>query len=273
MRSLVITAAICAACLTACQSEENLKSLSLDPDKLELDSKGQTETIKANAVASTGAPAPASTAEWKSSDPSVVTVDGGKVTAVKSGEATITATLGKLSAQTKVTVSIPGAIELSPNPVTINGVGREVNLTAVLKDDNGRPIPGAVVLWRTNNKGVATVEDGKVTAVAAGSAILSALHADVKATVPVEVKELVFAKLAMKPPKLALKQGDTKPVSAMAVDGKGKPVEDVPFEWASSDESVAKVGEDGTVTAVGKGKAKITATASKKSTSCDVVVK
>ncbi len=43
--------------------------------------------------------------EWKSSDASVVTVDGGKVTAVAAGEAAVTASCGRMKAECKVRVT------------------------------------------------------------------------------------------------------------------------------------------------------------------------
>ena len=45
------------------------------------------------------------TVTWSSSNPSVATVNGGKVTAVKAGTATITAKSGEKSATCAVTVS------------------------------------------------------------------------------------------------------------------------------------------------------------------------
>jgi len=270
---LVTVACLLGLCFSACESEDNVKSLSLDPDKLELSAKGQTETLKANAIAPIGAPVGVVSLDWKSSDLSVVTVDNGKVTALKSGVATITGTFGKVSGTTKVMVSIPGSIEISPNGGTITGIDKDLQLSAVLKDDTGKPVPDAVVLWQTKSKSVATVENGKVTSVGPGVAKIVAMHADVSATAEVTVKVAEFAKLQVKPAKLALKRNQKKSVTVVALDAKNKPVADVPLHWASSNEKVAKVSDSGEVTAVGKGKAKITASANKKTATCDIAVK
>ncbi|HEY6104984.1 MAG TPA: Ig-like domain-containing protein, partial [Anaeromyxobacteraceae bacterium] len=121
---------------------------------------------------------------------------------------------------------------------------------------------------------VAMVVGGRVTGIGGGKATVSASVGSLKAEAPVTVKLPEFAKLALKPGKLALaKAGERGKLSAAALDRKGKPVAGVPVAWKSSAEAVARVAPDGTVTAVKKGKAKITASAGGKSASAEVTVK
>ena len=80
-----------------------VESITLDKEKLELIVGGSatlTATVKPDDAAD-------KTVTWSSSNPSVATVENGKVTAVKAGEATITAKAGEHTATCTVTVPVP----------------------------------------------------------------------------------------------------------------------------------------------------------------------
>ena len=106
---------------------------------------------------------------WKSSDESIATVSSdGVVTGVKSGFVTITCTSNAtgLSTTCKVTVA---TIALNKSSATIT-VGNTLTLKptvypTMLEDQS--------VTWKSSNKAVATVKNGKVTAVAAGTATIT----------------------------------------------------------------------------------------------------
>lgn len=96
-----------------------VESISLDSNEGKL-TVGNSHTIKA-----TVAPeevAAETTIEWSSSNEKVATVDSnGKVTAVSSGNATITATAGEESANYEVTVEQPKKVTTSNKTYTKNG--------------------------------------------------------------------------------------------------------------------------------------------------------
>lgn len=96
-----------------------VESITLDSNEGKL-TVGNSHTIKA-----TVAPeevAAKTTIEWSSSDEKVATVDSnGKVTAVSSGSATITATAGEESANYEVTVEQPKKVTTSNKTYTKNG--------------------------------------------------------------------------------------------------------------------------------------------------------
>lgn len=77
----------------------SVESVTLDNEELTL-YVGDTDTLTATVT-----PSGAATVTWKSSDSKVATVSNGKVTAVKEGTATITATAGGKSASCTVTVT------------------------------------------------------------------------------------------------------------------------------------------------------------------------
>ena len=118
---------------------------------------------------------------WLSSDEKVATVDDtGKVTAVNAGEAKITVTTddGGFTAECTVTVS--------PAPVDVEGIALDkdtatvyIGKTATLKAIfTPLSATNKNVTWESSNETVATVENGVVTAVAEGEAIITVTTED-----------------------------------------------------------------------------------------------
>ena len=138
------------------------------------------------------------TVTWSSSDPSIATVDeNGTVTAIAKGEAIITAeSADGVKAECKVTVEKKvAAIELSESEKTVF-VGDTFTITATVKPEDAF---NRTVTWSSSDPSIATVdENGTVTAIAKGEAIIIAESADgVKAEckVTVEKKESFGKKL------------------------------------------------------------------------------
>ena len=130
---------------------------------------------------------------WKSSNPSVATVNNGVVTAVGTGSTTITATAGGKSATAKITVSkktIPvTGISLNKTSETIylNSSTRTVALTATVAPVNAT---NKTITWTSNNPNVATVAaNGVVTIKGMGIAAISASTQGKTATYTVRVKQ------------------------------------------------------------------------------------
>ena len=157
--------------------------ISLDNDELLLGigSEGNlTATLTPNGASSS--------ITWSSSDEDVATVtQNGVVTGVAAGSATITARVSELIyAECEVTVtaaSIPAtSITLNKNSGTLVA-GQNITLTATVLPANTTDS----TTWSTSNNSVATVSDGVVTAVGAGSATITATageqHAEFALTV------------------------------------------------------------------------------------------
>lgn len=214
--------------------------------------------------------------EWSSSDESIVTVDqSGKVTAVGAGNAVITATMtngSEQSASCAYTVKpLVDEITLDKNTITIVS-GESNKLSETIIPDNAFD---STVTWNSNNTAVATVnESGVVKGKGAGVATIivtandgSGATASCEVTVIVLVSRISLnydAYKAFKGGKFTLKATVT-PNSASNKS----------LTWSSSNNSVAKVDENGVVTAINGGTATITATAndgSGVSDSCKVTV-
>ncbi len=145
--------------------------------------------------------------------------------------------------------------------------GETRRLTAKVSPDNAEY---ETVVWSSSNSGVASVtEDGTVTAIAAGEAVVTASagekKADCKVTVTVPVTGITLDK-----EELALTIGgeSVKLTATVAPEN----ATDKSVTWASEDPSVATVAEDGTVTPVAAGTTKVTAEASGFKAECAVTV-
>lgn len=191
-----------------------------------------------------------SNAVWSSSDISVATVDSkGYVTAVGSGTCVITAKSNGKSynitinstyvPQTPVTEVDAGTLSLSSEkPAALITIS----------------VPsGTEIAWSSDNESVAVVDgSGKVTAVGSGTCRITALVNGVKyiTTVVSTFSGAVDEKII----------GD---VNLTNENPQAKITLTVPsgtqINWSSSDETVAKVDQEGNITAVGKGECTVTA--------------
>ena len=105
-------------------------------------------------------------------DESIAKLEGNKLVAVSDGTTKITATSGIVKTSAKVTVGKAiESITLDSNEGVLT-VGNSVTVTATVTPDNAT---NATVNWTSSDETVATVDsNGKVTAVAAGNATITA---------------------------------------------------------------------------------------------------
>lgn len=124
------------------------------------------------------------TVTWSSSNPEVASVEGGLVLAVNGGNATITATAGGVSASCAVTVTVPvSGIVLDHNTLELDE-GQTALLTATVSPSDAS---APEVTWSSSDSEVASVEGGLVTALKAGSAIITAVSGEKSASCRVTV--------------------------------------------------------------------------------------
>ena len=131
---------------------------------------------------------------WTSSDSSIATVDAtGLVTGVKQGKATITAkitgTKGEFSATSEVTVTekiVPVSSVTLNNTIISVKKGSTAALTATVLPEDATD---KAVTWTSGDSSIATVADGTVTGVKAGTTTITATAGDKSATAVVTVTE------------------------------------------------------------------------------------
>lgn len=132
------------------------------------------------------------------------------------------------------------------------------------------------ITWASSNAGVAAVgEDGTVTAVAAGTATISASAEGADpVTCTVTVKEAPKKDLVLRSiyqsEGTALEQFSMSvgaPAVPMTVDGTDSTV-----KWSTEDSSIATINSDGEVTAVKSGKTMVVAVVDGQTLKCEVIV-
>ena len=126
--------------------------------------------------------------------------------------------------------------------------------------------------WSSSNPSTVKVENGKLTALQEGTATITAKCGEKTATCTVTVQKADVAaeSVTLDLSSMELAVGGTARLTATV-----KPDEATvkTVQWSSSDDSVATVAADGTVTAVREGTATITAKCGEKSADCTVTVK
>ena len=170
--------ATCAVTVTATTVPVSGVSLNKDSTSLYV---GDTETLTATITPDN---ATNKNVTWSSDDTSVATVDtSGLVTAVGAGTATITVTTVDQSKTATCEVTVAAAtvpvtgVTLSQNQVSLyyNRTPNTLTLTATVAPANAT---NKAVTWTSSNPSVATVENGVVTALACGTAVITATAAD-----------------------------------------------------------------------------------------------
>ena len=162
--------------------------IKVSPDTLTLNRKDETAQLTAEVIPSY---ADNTRVKWKSSDENVVTVDEkGKVTAVGNGTATITVTSvsGNYTATVAVTVKIPVEIEkisIEAEKETLTKIGESTELKVKIEPENA---DAQKLIWKSGDEMIAAVdENGKVTAIGNGTAIITVTTEDGKNTASITI--------------------------------------------------------------------------------------
>ena len=270
----VITAALFSFMMISCKPEEAdtpdtpvtpppttiaVTGVSISKSTLPL-TEGDSETLTATVSPSN---ATNKAVNWSSSDAGVASVSDGKVTALKPGTTTITVSTadGGKTATCAVTVE---AKKIPVTGVTLDkeetGLveGEEVTLVATLAPENATE---KTVEWSSSDEKVATVKDGKVTAVAPGTATITVKTVDGSKTatckVTVEKKGIPVNKVTLNKTTQTLEIGSEVTLVATVSPSNAS---NKKLTWSSSNSEVATVDQNGKVKAVKAGTSSITVT-------------
>jgi trimeric autotransporter adhesin len=202
---------------------------------------------------------------WSSSNGNVATVSGtGLVTAAGPGSAIITATSEDKSGTITFSVTVVPVISVSVSPASAERfVGQTQTFTATPRDSIGGALTGRTVVWGSSPSSVATINasDGQATAVAPGSATITATVEGVAGTASLTVQAVPVASVEVSPSAATIFVGGTQALSAVARDAGGNILTGRTVSWSSNASGVASVNATtGVVTGVSAGPATITAT-------------
>ena len=214
---------------------------------------------------------------WTSSNEKVATINEGVITPVGVGTATLTATsrAGGKTATCTVTVKDPNSVSLQSIEMKTDKIALKQGETGwVGVTYNPSNVTDKVLTWASSNTDVATVSEGNIKAVGAGTATLTAKSRDGGKTAKCEVTvtdgTVKVQSISLKSTTEILTKGSTKTIYAVYNPSN---VTDKVLTWSSSNTGVATVSE-GVVKAVGTGVATITAKSRDggKTATCTVVV-
>ena len=216
---------------------------------------------------------------WESSNPAVASVNGGVITALSYGNATITASYDGVSASCEVqvleTIHVESIVITSSVTFNKTGIGQQLSVTVYPSNATNKS-----VVWSTSNSSVATVSSsGYVTAVAPGNATITARSVDGNKTSTCSITvngEQLSISLTSTTVRLKVGQSTSIGASLSPYTVTGKTV-----LWASTNTSIATVSgtmitnniSNGTITGVSVGTTTIIAVVGVNiSASCTVIV-
>lgn len=246
----------------------------VSPDNRVLRSRGQKAELQAIARDRHGHVLHSPELSWRSSAPDVVSVTGEVAVALRSGRAVVQVSSGGARASSTFHVSIPARITVRPQTAELDGTNPSVPVELTVKDDAGRQVRDAAVVWASSDPAIARVEDGRIVGSSMGLARLTASAGEAQAEVEVRVFRADLARIAVQPSRHVFDHpGQTIRLKALGYSAKGAPLGEVPAVWAVSGSGVATVDETGTVTATGRGRALVSARAVKRRAAVEVYVK
>lgn len=193
---------------------------------------------------------------YTSSDLSVAIVnESGMVIAKKSGIVEIAVVTADGGYKDSIKITITSPVE----GVKLNTSNVELGLkdTYILKASLTPNYPdNANVTWSSSNTSVAKVENGKVTAVGIGTAIITVTTKDggYKATAKITVKDLT-TNVTLNKNTIQLIKGESTKLNATITP---KNINDKTLIWTSSNSNIATVDSNGNILAKSPGVAKIT---------------
>lgn len=205
------------------------------------------------------------TLRWSSSDESIAKVEGGVITAVSAGDATISITGGKVGSETDpVTIKVHVRNRLQKiefaTKTTYIAVGGTQQLTVLFT-------PNVAIndklIWKSSDDSIVTVTDeGVITGIKVGSAMISCYAEDmgpnqlITCMVYVTDALVVANNLTVLPESATMQVGEILQMDAVFDPDN---TTDQSIRWSSSDESIITITEGGLVTAQAVGQATITA--------------
>ena len=189
-----------------------------------------------------------SSVQWKSSNPSIVTVNSlGDGFAVSSGNAQVIATAAAtgIFGQSTITVSPAALASIAvtpPNSSGALGTAQQFAATGTYTDGSTQDLT-ASALWRSSNTTVATIgASGQASTKAAGLTTISATSGSIVGSTNWTVTQATLVSIAVTPAIPSLPLGETQQFTATGTFTDGS-IQDITntVKWSSSDSTAATI--------------------------------
>lgn len=240
-----------------------LQSITINGDETLSKNEEKTLTVTYNPTNTTDN----KTVDWESSNPEIVSIDStGKITGKKGGTAKITATVGNVKAEKEVKVVVPiESVSLSGDDSILKGETKRLTATINPEDTTD----DKTITWSSDNENVLFVDqNGQIRGIKEGTANVKAVVAGKETTKQITVNEIHINSIAI--------DGDQEfeMIKNLSVTiNPENTTDDKGVVWKTNNEKVARVDNDGKVTALKEGEATITATVGTNETSVKINVK
>jgi uncharacterized protein YjdB len=182
------------------------------------------------------------------------------------------------SPTTSPTVTMPkldttvATIRVTPDTALDLEIGQSARLSVVALNRAGELLPRARAQWRSSNPDIATVSNsGEVRGARPGQTSIVVRSETGSKAVDVRVRDAMPTRLALTIRKDSLRVGETSSTIAQAYDRRGASINRA-VAWRSSNPGVVTVDVEGTVRAIGPGRANLIATVGSIADSVRVVV-
>lgn len=228
-------------------SSATVQRIELDPRALTLP-VGVSQALDATATLSDRSTVEITdTAAWSSDVPAVASVttspdEGGQVTALTQGTATITASAAGRSAtaSVQVTDAVLSQLVVSPAPATAaSGTKVDFTATAIFSDGSSTNVT-AQATWSTSNAAVASLDGSRASALALGSATITAGFQGLLGSSRLTVSDAQLLRIELSPSSIAVALGTSRAVTATGVFSDGT-LQDLTQQavWTVADPAVA----------------------------------
>ena len=198
------------------------------------------------------------TLTYTSSDPTILSVENGVITALKAGTATVVITYkDKIDSIKIVCSNINYAISIinKPSSELNNGSTYQLNISCT---QDGTVDSNPTVTYASSNTTVATINStGLISCIGIGSANITVNYHGVSDSVDINVVSAHDYVLSVSPTSISVENGGTTTITANVTD-KGTIVSSPSFTYSSDNVSVATIDSTGKVTGVSVGSCNIT---------------
>jgi uncharacterized protein YjdB len=236
-------------------------AITLNVDTLRFASLGETALVTAVAKDARDNVMRTSFA-WRSSDTSRVRIDStGLATSVAGGTASLTASVDLATGRAAAVVQqLVASIAITPDSIRFVSLGDTARITAVARDARGNPVATTLAWTSSDSARVRVDSTGLATAIANGTASLSAAGGGKARTLPATVQQAVKT-VDVTPVFVPFSSfGDTARFTATPRDARGSTVS-TKVTWTSSSESRVRIDSTGLATTVANGSATFSAVA------------
>jgi len=224
---------------------------------------GGSKTLAATGQDASGRSISGLTFFWSSSGDSIATVtQSGQVTALKTGQIQIAASVEGVSGFATVTVSPTpvGSITVTPASATLR-IATTLQLTDTVKDALGHVLTGQTVTWSSDSTPIVSVDgNGLVTARALGVAHITAASGGKSAQATITVSLVPVRSITITPAAPSVFVTQTTQLTAVTKDSAGNVLSGRIVRWSTANPAIATIDSvAGLLTGVGPGSTQVRA--------------